>query len=876
MEHRDGGRPEPPFVGREAQLAWLVEALAGRPPGIAMLAGVAGVGKTRLAEEALRALGGRGWHCLRGYAVAPGRTIPLAALAGMLPGVPDPSVAGSGTEPVVAGMVSNALRALAELAATGPTVILLDDCHLLDDLSAIVLHQAAVHGSVALLVTARAGERLPEPIAALWRSGRAQRLDLDPLDDEQVGRLVTGWLDGPVAQSTVDNLRTLSAGSPLLVRELVLAAQATGALHRGDGLWQLRELPVPARLEELLPIRLEEVSQAERAGLELLALAEPIGVRLLQRLAGPEVVESLEKRALIVVRQDRRRWPARLAHPLYGEVLRRTVPVTTRMRWYRRLADTMEAYGLRRGGDLLAWASWRIDGGGMVDPQLMAAAAYEVCDQPVAPALRERLAVAAWEAAGDLDSGVLLCRVLIEADRGDEAMALLTRLAELVTTDHERRHVATARAWYLGWGQGRVAEALAGLRSAAAELADPATAATLRADRANLLACAGRPRYASRLAATVDLTEYPALTVRVGAAVSIGLLLSGRLSQLRNALAGSSVPPPSRCPMFPAEYAAGSLPIDVWGYDGELATARQVGVEILPRTAGLGDRHAHASALTSLALVEVVTGRLDTARRYVAEALPVWREFGIRQYEVRCLAAGVLAALGQGDVAGAEPLAARLAQLRPAVDQLELFTFEADRAAAWHRFHRGGRQAARRLLATRATRWARRGGVLPAVLLAADLARMGGARGIADLVGTLALPPSWRLGTALAGFVRAMAAGEARELAAVASTLEELGCHLYAAEAAAAGGQRARASSLAGRCERPNTPLLAEVRDLPRLTDREREIATLVAEGHSNQAVAQRLTLSVRTVENHLHRIFSKLGVNRRGEVAQKLPVEHI
>lgn len=50
------------------------------------------------------------------------------------------------------------------------------------------------------------------------------------------------------------------------------------------------------------------------------------------------------------------------------------------------------------------------------------------------------------------------------------------------------------------------------------------------------------------------------------------------------------------------------------------------------------------------------------------------------------------------------------------------------------------------------------------------------------------------------------------------------------------------------------------------LTDREREILSLVARGKSNRTIAQELYLAEATVENHLHNIFSKLGVSKRTE----------
>jgi two-component system nitrate/nitrite response regulator NarL len=55
------------------------------------------------------------------------------------------------------------------------------------------------------------------------------------------------------------------------------------------------------------------------------------------------------------------------------------------------------------------------------------------------------------------------------------------------------------------------------------------------------------------------------------------------------------------------------------------------------------------------------------------------------------------------------------------------------------------------------------------------------------------------------------------------------------------------------------------------LTERELQIADLVAEGLSNKAIASELSIEVATVKNHVHSVLEKLGVSSRGEAAAKL-----
>lgn len=75
--------------------------------------------------------------------------------------------------------------------------------------------------------------------------------------------------------------------------------------------------------------------------------------------------------------------------------------------------------------------------------------------------------------------------------------------------------------------------------------------------------------------------------------------------------------------------------------------------------------------------------------------------------------------------------------------------------------------------------------------------------------------------------------------------------------------QRVGALAREGRTEQPGA----------RLTPRELEIARLIQRGHSNKEIAGQLHIEVPTVKNHVHSIFQKLEIRRRGEaVARLLP----
>ena len=84
-------------------------------------------------------------------------------------------------------------------------------------------------------------------------------------------------------------------------------------------------------------------------------------------------------------------------------------------------------------------------------------------------------------------------------------------------------------------------------------------------------------------------------------------------------------------------------------------------------------------------------------------------------------------------------------------------------------------------------------------------------------------------------------------------------------------GPAGRRDALAAACQGAATPGLASIDALVPLSNREREIATLASQGLASREIAERLFLSVRTVDNHLQRVYSKLGLTGREQLASAL-----
>jgi hypothetical protein len=343
------------FVGRNAELTRVAEAASGSTGRGLILGGPPGIGKSRLLREGVNALDQDRIAVWTATANAATAGLPLGGLAQVLP--PDQPAGGS-----PAGLLRWAVDALHRQAAGRPIVVAIDDAHLLDPLSAALVYYVARSENATVIGTVRTGEPVHDPISALWKDDLVERIELGPLTLQETSDLLQQVLGGPVDSASVDRLWQLSQGNALLLRELVIAAHAAGEIVESYGMqrWTGRVDLAPT-LTEVVDARIGKLTPPERAVLELVAFGEPIGLPLLVKATDMATVEIAEERQLVRVVVEDRRTTVRLAHPLYGEVVRRRCPVTRFRRLLADLASLTEECGARRRDDLLRVAVWRLD-----------------------------------------------------------------------------------------------------------------------------------------------------------------------------------------------------------------------------------------------------------------------------------------------------------------------------------------------------------------------------------------------------------------------------------------------------------------------------------------------------------------------------------
>lgn len=852
-----------PLIGRTEEMRVAADALGGGADyaGV-VIVGRAGVGKTRLAREAVAAAAGPGWCVFPVTATAAARGIPLGAFAQWM---------GHGGGQQV-NVVVSVIDAMIAAAGDSRMLVTVDDAHLLDDVSAFVVHQLVRRRLATVITTVRASRSVPETLSALWKDGLLRRLDLQPLSRTQCDTLVESALGGPLSGAACQRMFDLTRGNVLFLRELVKQEMDAGRLTAEAGQWcWTGDMSASPTLVDLVELSIGSAPADVLEVVDLVTVAEPLELGCLTALADPAVVEEAERRELITVADS---GMVRVVHPMYGEARRARIGTVRAARLRGRVVSALQqsigAADPARLGLLLLESD--LPG----EPAVFlpgALAAFARLDLP----LTRRLAEAAVNAGGGFEAKLLLALVLTRIGEADEADRVLDSLpaeqppevawmpAILRATSALGARGLPAKAWQI------VDDAL---RTTPAEFAQP-----LLAFRVALLALAARPEEAAAVADGVDrsqLSALPAAILATGLTIALGDL--GRTeAAIEAATEGNRLAAESP----QAAYQAVGLNLM---YADALALAGLI--PELDRLAGeVGRLWTNIPRLPTIAatgiggMAALVRGDLPDAVRRLGEAIDKGESVNNWNAVNYLLSVAHTEAVARtADVDAALSAEARMQACRH--PSWEFFDPARLRAMAWVAAARGRVTEAMALAneAAEAARsrgqWAREVMCLQTALGFGD--RTGGPR-LAELAGLVDGPRA----ALAARWSKALTAHDGDVLLEVSGELATLGDLLAAADAAAHAavvfdkqgrrGARLTASERAARimtdCGAVSPATRAVASPLP-LSAREREIATLVGEGLSNKQIAEALTMSVRTVEGHIYRACNKLGLARRGELA--------
>jgi DNA-binding CsgD family transcriptional regulator len=358
-----------PLVARDRERQGLVEELAraGAERGrVVLIQGEAGIGKSRLAQEAIDT---RHWRVLSGCAERDGAPYAHVAqivrqglhlepallerlahlrprLATLLPEL-GPAEPGD-----AAGLRAVLTATVAALADAAPSALLLEDLHAADVATIELLPALAAmqpHRPLALIATVR-DEPLPggHPLhgirAALRQQSRLRDLRLGTLTRDEVAAMAAGILGGAMEPVLAALLAARTNGVPLFVEELTRTLRDLGRLAHGAQGWELAggdELPVPEGIRDAVALRLDGCAEVVRHTLQAAALAHDLAdAAKLARLVGADPPWDEVCATGLVTCDGRLHW----RHDLLREAVAAEIPWSRRRAWHGVIAEGLGAH----------------------------------------------------------------------------------------------------------------------------------------------------------------------------------------------------------------------------------------------------------------------------------------------------------------------------------------------------------------------------------------------------------------------------------------------------------------------------------------------------------------------------------------------------
>ena len=861
-----------PLIGRSEEMRTIEAALSASDVSGIVVCGAPGVGKSRIAREALSAAASRGSETRWTVGTSSARALPLGAFTAW---------ARSGVTDTVQ-LVQGVIESLTAAPAGSTVVVGVDDVHLLDDLSTFVVQQIMHRGAAKLMLTVRYGKPIPTAIQEIWKGGRFDRLDLQPLSPDETTALLSVTLDGSVDPDAAQRLWKLTRGNVLYLRNIVEQEVADSRLVQQHGHWRWIGDPIiPPGLVELIESRIGTLPTSVGDVIDALAVGEPIELAALTRITDAAAVEEADTRGLITLEPVVGGVEVRVAHPLYGQVRRRRA-APTRLRRLRGLVAA--ELGASDDRDdirvVVRRATLSLDSDLTPDDDLLVRAAYGavwLADLPLA----DRLAEAAIRAGAGPEANFVRAHALSWLSHGEEADAVLAEIRTSEFSDSDHARFAFLRASNMLWVLGDPARAK--------EIIDDASGTTSPQARSYIDAfltvywfAMDQPDTAMQASKDLALDDLPEV---VGTEIAWALAAitadAGRTTEAAGvADAGYTVATRS----FDAPHMRFNIAdahVSALLLAGQVADALQVAERVRQQAADLpGAAQLLGAAVAGRAALGA--GRLDTACLLLEQAAVGLSAsghamgWGYRYHVPRTTALAIHGSTGEA--------AASLVALDKTRRPFRLLDYERSLARAWVAAGQGAVSEAITVVLSAAERASANGQFAAEVVCLQTATQFGDRSGAPRLRELEAIVEGPRVGLA-ARFAEALRDGDATELAAVSEDFERMGDLVAAVDAAAhaaiayrrqdlrgsALGCSTRADALAQQCGGASTPALRQSSEPLPLTDREREIVMLIGAGLSNREVAERLTLSLRTVESHIYRAMAKTGTTSRDELAALL-----
>lgn len=861
-----------PLVGRSEEMRLIEAALTASDCAGIAICGAAGVGKSRIAREALTVAVARGCEGRWVVGTSSARAIPLGAFTAW---------AQSG-EPDTVQMLRGVIESVTTAAANSAVVVGVDDAHLLDDLSTFVVHQIVQRGAAKVILTIWDGDPIPEAIQEIWKLGRFERLDLQPLSLSETAALLSEVLQGQVDPDAVARLWKLTQGNLLYLRNIVEREVADGRIVQQHGYWRWTGDPiVPPGLVGLIESRIGTLPMPVSDVIDALAVGEPIDLAALTRIAGVAAVEEADIRGLIALEPVGGGAQVRVAHPLYSEVRRRRAP-PTRLRRLRGLVAAELAVSAEHDDIrvVVRRATLGLDSDVTPDGALLVRAAHGAVGLADL-ALADRLAEAAIRGGAGPEPNFIRAHALSWLGRGKDADAVLTSIAVSELSDVDRARFAFLRASNMLWALGDPVRAKE-IVDDASRTATPRSRSYIDAFRAVYSFAMDQPDAAREASRGLALDDLPAV---VGAEMAWVLgVITADAGSTREAVAIVEAGYTAATRAFDAPHMRFNIAdahVSALWLAGQLGDALAVAERVRRQAADLpGEAQLLGAGIAGRAALGA--GDLGTACLLLEQSAVGLSDSGYPVgWGYRYHIPGAMALAMRGSPAEAAVVLDALDKLRRPFRSLH---YERSLARAWVAAGQGAVSEAIGIVLPAAEKAAASGQFGAEVLCLQTATQFGDRTCAARLRELETIVDGPRVGLA-ARFAAALHDGDAAGLSVVSEDFERMGDLVAAADAAAhaaleyrrqdlrgsALGCSTRADALAARGGGARTPALRHATEPLPLTDREREVVMLVSAGLSNRDVADRLTLSLRTVESHIYRAMAKTGTTSRDELVALL-----
>jgi DNA-binding CsgD family transcriptional regulator len=856
-----------PLTGRDEELRWAGSVLD--QPGTVVIVGPAGVGKSRLAGAiAEAAASNHGGVVRRVVATETTAQVPLGAFFALLW---DDAAAD---ERIDGWTVAEAAPRV--VPADTDVVLVVDDAHLLDVDSAVLVHQLVASGRTRVVVTVRRGEPTLDAITSIWKDLGGERLDLEPLSEADTARLAAEGLGAPLVPHTATALFEITQGNPLYVRELIREGLADGHLVRRRDVWTWDGSPTPGRrLGELVSDRIGRLAPVEVDAARFVAFGEPIRHEVVAAAVGAATLVELEERGLVAVVGNEHE--IEIAHPLQREVIRRSTGPTEALAVHDRLLDVAgpSATPIRR---VLWWLRSTRDR--PLDGAVVLSAAQQSRRQSTPALTLELLGALPDDHRDDPRARLARGEALYDVYRMSEAIPELAAAFALATSDRLRSEAAALQVAALMVGEKDLAGADEVLAAAEARIDEPDELDYVRARYVAHVAMAGRhpdPALRDRLAEhpnpRIRVTVGPAMGVADVASAAVGNLSSAQVDSDDVAAVADEMPQLADEHVFRVMY--GKLGA------GEFDEVERLIADVRASGIVAPDQLAHADLLEARVMVN--RGRARTALASASRCLVVMEAVMPNDTRVTwALSMQAIAAawVGDHDLASSACAQAEARDIWEAV----VIAYDSARLLAQVTAADDPTGAARKLVEV-ADRAAAEGMLFFELGCLYDAACLRSQPAVERRIAELVPQGTEGWFSAQLQHLEGRRAGEGEVIEIAASRFERGGSLPFAiaalvdAEAAyravrqtrAADRARAHALRLAEQCEGARFAWLTDVPRRTELTTREHEIAALAASGLTSNEIAAQLVVSRRTVDNALSRVYVKLGIAGRHELPDAL-----